>query len=59
MAATGRYDECEGVTIGIHGWVEDRYLLYSIGQVPYVFDAQSGRQALLFDEEARLPLFFW
>ncbi len=58
-AATGRYDECEGVTIGIHGWVEDRYLLYSIGNVPYVSDAQTGKQALLFDEETKFPLFFW
>jgi dipeptidyl aminopeptidase/acylaminoacyl peptidase len=55
----GRYDHCMGVTIGIHGWLDGRYLVYSNEEVPYVFDPLTGREAFLFQGQKLPDAFFW
>jgi len=58
-AATGTYDMCEGITIGIHGWFDDRYLVYSLANIPYLLDPETGRQLRLFDDDDIQKYFFW
>ena len=58
-AATGSYNECEGWTLGIHAWLDDRYLIYSLDSVPYLLEATTGRQVPLFEDSKRVQDYFW
>jgi dipeptidyl aminopeptidase/acylaminoacyl peptidase len=53
----GRYDNCSGVTIGINGWLDARHMVYTIEGRAHVFDASTGRDAVLFPE--RPAAFAW
>jgi hypothetical protein len=55
----GLYDHCEGVTIRIHGWIDDERLVYESGHSTYVYSAADRSRALLFDEEEGVATFFW
>lgn len=43
VIAQGRYDECEGITIGILGWLDDDYLLYRNDGIFFVHEARTNR----------------
>ncbi len=46
----GRYDNCEGVTIRINGWIDDEHLVYESNHSTYVYSAADRSKSLLFDE---------
>ena len=51
---TGEYNDCEGRTINILSWLNDKYLIYQINEKTYVFGVNERKKALLFDSP-----FFW
>lgn len=57
--AAGSYDNCRGPTVGIHGWLNDRLMVYSLDDEFYVFEASTGQQALMFSKSSRPADFFW
>jgi dipeptidyl aminopeptidase/acylaminoacyl peptidase len=60
VVATGAYNECEGQTIGILGWVEGhRYLIFINAGVSYVYNTASGTTTPLFRNGEEVQNFFW
>jgi hypothetical protein len=58
--ARGSYDQCEGITILIHGWPNDRFLVFSIGWSDYyLHDVEQRRTRRLFASELPDVQFFW
>lgn len=58
--AVGRYSQCEGHTLAISGWLDERYLVYANGLTRYaIFDAETGATADLFDDNESLRAFTW
>ncbi len=55
--ATGKYEPCAGLTLLISGWLDERHLVYRNSMNYYIFDAQMGTTAELFNE-AEMPLTF-
>jgi hypothetical protein len=47
-AATGYHSHCLGATLAIHGWLDDRHLIYRNAMDYLIFDAQTGTTADLF-----------
>lgn len=50
------YDDCLGYAIAIHGWIDERYLVYNKAGITYVFDAQKLTSQHLFDSGYE---FYW
>lgn len=58
--AVGRYSQCEGHTLAISGWLDERYLVYGNGLTKYaIFDAETGDTAELFGGSDTLHAFTW
>lgn len=57
--AQGRYDDCEGLTIGILGWLDDDYLVYRNDGAFFVYDATSNRSRPLDFGPLNSMNFFW
>ena len=58
--AAGSYNQCEGYTLHISGWLDERHLVYRNGMMKFlIFDAETGNTAdLLGDDNAPLS-FTW
>jgi hypothetical protein len=57
---SGSYNDCEGVTIGINGWVDqNKYLVYSISMTTYIAEPTTGRKAVLFSKDDKISSFTW
>lgn len=58
--AVGSYNQCEGYTLNISGWLDERHLVYRNGMMKFlIFDAETGNTAdLLGDDNAPLS-FTW
>jgi len=56
--ATGGYNQCEGITIDIKGWV-GHFLVYSVGNEHFLFDAERGRSRRLFADWYPGDDYFW
>lgn len=54
----GGYDECEGNWIRLQGWLDNRYLVFGLHEVSYIYDLDSGRRSTLFDPRS-VEDFFW
>lgn len=59
VIATGRYDDCEGPTIGIVGWIDEDYLVYRNDGVFFVHDANQGRSRPIDFGPVDPMSFFW
>ena len=59
QVATGDYNFCEGVTIGIHDWIDDAHLVYRLSGVTYVFEPQTRAIARLFADGEAAYDFTW
>jgi hypothetical protein len=60
LVDTGGRNDCEGITIGINGWVDgNKYLVYSISGQTYIADPRSGRKAPLFSAADAMGTFTW
>jgi hypothetical protein len=59
LVAVGGYDECEGVTIGITGWIDDRYLVYRSESRQIIYDRGTKRRALLLGEADAGDSYTW
>ncbi|NHZ94660.1 WD40 repeat domain-containing protein [Massilia sp. CCM 8734] len=58
--AVGGYSQCEGYTLNIIGWFDERHLLYRSGMTTYrVFDAETGNTADLPGEDDMPLSFTW
>ena len=54
----GGYDVCEGDWVHLHGWLDNRYLIYGLHEVPYIYDLKSGKKSILFDRRT-VEYYFW
>lgn len=59
LVESGTYDNCAGVTIRMHGWLDDKHMVYSVKDFTWVIDASTGRQAQLFAGKQRPAIFLW
>jgi len=59
LVEQGGYNDCEGVTIGITGWVDDRYLVYLDEWRQFIFDPVSRRRAFLFKYDVPTNAYTW
>ena len=60
LVDVGQYEDCAGLTIGIHGWVEGhRYLIYHRDFVPYIVDTTTLRKARLLGSFKDLAAWTW
>ena len=59
LVESGTYDNCAGVTIRMHGWLDDKHMIYSVNDVTRVIDASTGLQAQLFTGTQRPAAFLW
>jgi hypothetical protein len=62
VIAQGSVNDCEGITIGVMGWVDGgEYVVYRLDDVSYVYGTRSGETALLFPDGRVDPTFwfFW
>ena len=58
--AFGRYDDCEGKTLAITGWIDEQHLVYRDRSVNYfVFDTSTGNKADLFKDSEPTDVFTW
>lgn len=57
--ATGHYEQCEGNTLHITGWLDERHLSYRKSMTYYIFDVQTGTTAELFSEDSMPLRFTW
>lgn len=58
--AVGGYSQCEGYTLSITGWLDERHLVYRSGMMTfYVFDAETGKTAHLAGDDDTLASFTW
>lgn len=57
--AQGRYDDCEGLTIGILGWLGDDYLVYRNDGDFFVHEARTNRSRPLDFGPLDSMNFFW
>lgn len=58
-AATGYHSHCLGATLAIHGWLDERHLIYRNGMDYLMFDAQTGTTADLFTQKDWPFEFTW
>jgi hypothetical protein len=59
IIARGRYDMCEGVTIGITGWLDEDYLVYVNADQFFVHEARTGRTRPIDLGNLGTTNFFW
>jgi hypothetical protein len=59
LVATGSYNDCEGSTMRIAGWLDSRYLVYAISNESYIYDAELGRSKKLFKVGDVVSAYFW
>ena len=61
FVAKGRYDDCEGPTIGVLGWVDGHgILVYELDHAIYAFDVKRETHVKLFAEDSfRYGGFAW
>lgn len=59
IIARGRYDMCEGVTIGITGWLDEDYLVYVNAGEFFVHEARAGRTRPIDLGNLGTTNFFW
>jgi hypothetical protein len=60
IAAIGSYNDCEGETLRLNGWVDgDRYLVFTLGSRAYLHDPRTGKTAPLFRSRPEGTEFFW
>ncbi|PWF47697.1 hypothetical protein C7C56_014115 [Massilia glaciei] len=57
--AVGRYTHCEGRTLVISGWLDERHLVFRDSVNYFIFDAQTGTTAHLFNEDDMSIQFTW
>lgn len=58
--AVGHYHQCEGYTLNIIGWLDERHLVYRHGMMKYlVFDAETGNTAQLYGDDNTALSFTW
>lgn len=57
--AVGRFEHCEGATLHIIGWLDERHLAYRHSMNYFLFDAETGTTAVLFSEEQMPITFTW
>lgn len=57
--ATGHYEQCEGNTLYITGWLDERHLVYRNSMTYYIFDVQTGTTAELFSKDNMPFMFTW
>lgn len=57
--SVGRYDNCTGVTVGIRGWIDPQHMVYSADAATFIYDAATGRKALIPLTPDRVAAFFW
>lgn len=58
--AVGHYNQCEGYTLDITGWLDERHLVYRSGMMRfYVFDTATGTTAHLAGDDDTLVSFTW
>ncbi|HEX5161032.1 MAG TPA: hypothetical protein VFV88_04875 [Steroidobacteraceae bacterium] len=58
LVVAGRYDNCEGVTVGITGWVDgDKYLVYRNENRQFIFDPVTQRRSLLLEDSASVHVW--
>jgi hypothetical protein len=58
LVSKGGYDFCEGEWVSLQGWVNNRYLVYSLHQVPYIYDLSNGKKSILFEPRS-VEDYFW
>lgn len=58
-AATGYHSHCMGRTLAIHGWLDDRHLIYRNAMDYLMFDAQTGTTADLLTDKDWPFQFTW
>lgn len=54
----GGYDFCEGDWAHPQGWLDNRYLIYRLHEVPYIYELDSGKKSILFDPRS-VKDYFW
>lgn len=54
----GGYDVCEGDWAHPQGWLGNRYLVYRLHEVPYIYDLNTGKKSILFDPRS-VEYYFW
>lgn len=54
----GGYDFCEGDWVHPQGWLDNRYLVYRLHNVPYIYDLISRKKSILFDPRS-VEDYFW
>ena len=60
VVAKGSYEQCEGITIRIQGWIsKGRYLVYSVSGKSYILDLGTFRQKLLVLGPISEMNYFW
>lgn len=58
--AKGSYNQCEGITILLHGWPSERYFVFSSGWSEfYLHDVEQRRTRRLFGVDGPKGGFFW
>ncbi len=57
--ATGHYEQCEGNTLYITGWLDERHLVYRNSMTYYIFDVQTGATAELSSKDNMPFMFTW
>ncbi len=57
--AVGGPDYCTVTNIRINGWLGGQYLVYTLRGTTYVYDAISGRNAVMFSSQHAPYAFFW
>jgi hypothetical protein len=60
QVAVGSYSQCEGNSLLVTGWLDERYLVYRNGSFRFfIYDAEKGTTANLFGEEDTPQSFSW
>ncbi|PWF40423.1 hypothetical protein C7C56_025950 [Massilia glaciei] len=58
--AYGHYENCEGNTLYITGWIDEQHLVFRDHSFNYrVFETSTGNTADLFNGEESMRIFDW
>ena len=58
-ATVGRYDRCQGIFIKVSGWLDERHLVYRNAMTFFMYDAETGKTAVLFNSNELPVTFTW